>query len=436
MKLPLPSRADAAPVRQARVLVLLAIRNLRRHFRRTVLTGSAMAVGGAVMVFSFTFDDGSHQQWIDSGVRLGTGHVTVERPEFRMSRQIDDRLPADIRRAAEQALGFPDVASHIVATSARLNINGLASSADGARPAQIVAVDPIAETHFGMLDEQMVEGRYLEPGDELAACVGTELAASLGLDIGSRFVVQAQDTQGEITGQLLRVVGIFRSGSPAVDQMVIQIPLDTAGDWLQSANDVTNVGVVLDDNGATVRVAEALERALADPIARGEVRVMEWGESDPALAAAIAMDSFGNYVIHAFLFVVIGFGIVNTVLMSVMHRNREFGVLQALGLTPGQTATVVLVEGLMLSAVSGLVGVAAGLFGVWYFLGDGLDMTAITGELTFAGAVVDPVIVPLFLPGRIAGITVFILTIGILASIYPAWRAARIDVTEAMKFDR
>ena len=421
---------------QVRVIASLAMRNLRRHLRRSALTGSAMAVGGAVMVFSFTLDDGSHQQWIESAVRLGTGHVTVERPEFRASRRIDDRLTADIRRAVEEALSAPEIASHVIATSARLSINGLASSADGARPAQIVAVDPTAETDFGMFDEQTIEGRYLEPGDELAACVGAELAASLGLDVGSRFVVQAQDTQREIAGQLLRVVGIFRSGLPAVDQTMIQIPLNTAGEWLQSANDVTNVGAVLDDSGATARVAAGLERALAEPIARGEARVMGWRESDPALAAAIAMDSFGNYVIHGFLFVVIGFGIVNTVLMSVMHRNREFGVLQALGLTPSQTATVVLVEGLMLSAVSGLIGVGAGLFGMWYFLGDGLDMTAITGEITFSGAVVDPVIVPLFLPSRIAEITAFILCIGIAASIYPAWRAARIDVTEAMKFDR
>ena len=419
-----------------RVLVLLAMRNLRRHLRRTALTGSAMAVGGAVMVFSFTLDDGSHEQWIDSGVRFGTGHVTVERPEFRMSRQIDDRLTAEVRRAAEQALSAPEIASHVTATSSRLSINGLASSAAGARPAQIVAVDPIAESNFGVLDERLVEGRYLEPGDELAACIGAGLAASLDLDLGSRFVVQAQDTEHEIAGQLLRVVGIFRSGLAAADQTMIHIPLATAGEWLQSANDVTNVGIVLDDNGATVQVAEGLEQALAGPIARGEVRVMEWRESDPALAGAIAMDSFGNYVIHGFLFVIIGFGIVNTVLMSVMHRNREFGVLQALGLTPAETAAVVLVEGLTLSAISGLAGVAVGLLGMWYFLGDGLDMTAIMGELTFAGAVVDPVIVPLFLPGTIAGITAFILCIGIVASIYPAWRATRIDVTEAMKFDR
>ncbi len=423
----------------ARVLVVLAMRNLRRHLRRTVLTASAMIVGGALLVFTFAIGDGGHEQWIDSGVRLGNGHVTVERPEYRVSRRIDDRLAADVRRAAEQALAAPEVAPHVVATSAKLSINGLASSSAGARPAQIVAVDPVAETGFGMVDDQIVEGRYLEPDDRLAAYVGAELVDSLELRLGSRFVVQAQDTEREIAGQLLRVVGIFRSGVPAVDQMTIHIPLTTAGDWLGSQNDVTNVGVVLDGSAATALVRGHLERALADPVTRGDARVMGWREADPALAAAIAIDDFGAYLTNGFLFVIIGFGIVNTVLMSVMHRRREFGVLQALGLTPGQTGAIVLVEGLTLSAASGLLGVALGLAGTWYFFGAGLDMSAVMediGDMTFSGAVIDPVIVPLFATRRLLQIVTFILCIGAVASIYPALRAARVDVTEAMKFDR
>ena len=423
----------------ARVLVVLALRNLRRHLRRTVLTASAMIVGGALLVFSFTIGDGGHEQWIDSGVRLGNGHVTVERPEYRVSRRIDDRLAADVRRAAEQALAAPEVAPHVVATSAKLSINGLASSSAGARPAQIVAVDPVAETGFGMVDDQIVEGRYLEPDDRLAAYVGAELVDSLELRLGSRFVVQAQDTEREIAGQLLRVVGIFRSGVPAVDQMTIHIPLTTAGEWLGSRSDVTNVGVVLDGSAATALVRGHLERALADPVTRGDARVMGWREADPALAAAIAIDDFGNYLTNGFLFVIIAFGIVNTVLMSVMHRRREFGVLQALGLTPGQTGAIVLVEGLTLSAASGLLGVALGLAGTWYFFGDGLDMSAVMeniDDMTFSGAVIDPVIVPLFAARRLLQIVAFILSIGAVASIYPALRAARVDVTEAMKFDR
>ena len=418
---------------------MLAMRNLRRQLRRTLLTASAMIIGGGLLIFSLSFGDGSHEQWIDSGVRLGTGHVTVERPEFRVRRRIDDRLSADVRRAVEEAFASPELAPYVVATSSKLSINGLASSAAGARPAQIMAVDPVAESAFGMLDERVAEGRYLEPEDRLAAFVGAEMVESLELRLGSRLVVQAQDAEGEIAGQLLRVVGIFSSGVPEVDRALIHIPLNTAGEWLGSQQDVTNVGVLLNGSAATARVANRLERVLADPVGRGEARVMRWREADPALAAAVAIDDFGNYLVQAFLFTIIAFGVVNTVLMSVMHRHREFGVLQALGLTPGQTGAVVLIEGFTLTAISGLLGVGLGLLGTWYFLGDGLDLTAMMenmDEMTFSGVAVDPLIVPLFTVRRIVQVLVFILFVGAMASIYPALRASRIDVTEAMKFDR
>ena len=420
-----------------RVLLVLAWRNLRRNLRRTVLTASAMIVGGALLSFSFALGDGTHESWIESGVRMGAGHVTVERPEFRLSRRIEDRLSTDVRLTAEEALDALDIAQHVVAQSSKLTIKGLASSAAGARPAQIIAVDPASEAGFSTVDEQVVEGRYLEPDDRLAAYVAEGLAGSLELRLGSRLVVQAQDAEREISAQLLRVVGMFRTGVPEADQVLMHIPLATAGEWLGSDTDVTNVGVLVDDSAVVGQVADHLEQALAEPVARGEVRVMGWRESNPSLASAIAIDDFGNYLIYGILFTIIAFGVVNTVLMSVLHRHREFGVLQALGLTPGQTGAIVLVEGLTLTAASGLLGVGAGLFLTWYFLGDGLDFTALMGEeMTFSGVVIDPLIVPLFRVTRMAQIFAFMLVLGAVASVYPALRAARIDVTEAMKFDR
>lgn len=419
------------------VILMLALRNLRRQLRRSILTASAMIVGGWLLLFSFSLGDGTHETWIDSGVRMSGGHVTVERPEFRLSRKIEDRLSADVRSMTERALESPEIATHVVAQSARLTINALASSPAGARPAQVIAVDPLAEAPFSMFDDQVVEGRYLEPGDRLAAYVGIGLVESLDLRLGSRFVVQAQDTAQDISGQLLRVVGIFQSGMPEADQSVIHIPIQTGGDWLGSDRDVTNVGVVLVDSATVAAVATHLERVLAEPIAHGDASVLEWRESNPALYAAVAIDDFGNYLVYGILFTIIAVGIVNTVLMSVLHRHREFGVLQALGLTPGQTGAIVLVEGLTLTAISGVIGVSLGLLTTWYFFGDGLDFSSLIGEdMTFSGVVIDPVIVPLFRVSRLLQILTFILMIGAAASIYPARRAATIDTAEAMKFER
>ncbi len=431
---PAPTRPRSMHVR---TIIVLAMRNLRRQQRRTMLTAAVMVIGGALLIFAFALSDGTHENWIDSGVRTSSGHVTIEQPEFRLSRQIEDRLATDVRREAERALESPEISPHVVAVSSRLSISALASSAAGARPVQVLAVDPVAEARFSTLDDQVVEGRYLEPDDRLAAYIGVGLAASLNLRLGSRLVMQAQDTEQEIAGQLLRVVGIFRNGVPEIDQAVVHIPLQTAGEWLGSDRDVTNVGVVLTGSTAVAAVTAHLEHALVDPIERGDARVMGWREANPALAAAIAIDSFGNYLVFGILFIIIAFGIVNTVLMSVLHRHREFGVLRALGLTPGQTGTIVLVEGVTLTAVSGFIGVSLGLLTTWYFFSDGLDFSVLLSEeMTFSGVVIDPVMVPQFQLARVAQILTFILFIGAVASIYPALRAAKIDVAESMKFER
>ena len=329
------------------------------------------------------------------------------------------------------------IAERVLIATPQLTLGALASSAGGARPAQIVGVSPESEAEFTILDEKVSEGRYLESGDRLAAYVGAGLVESLELRLGSRFVVTAQDAEGEIAGQLLRVVGIFRTGVPEIDQALIHIPLTTAGEWLRSGNDVTNIAVLVEQSGQVEGLRRDLGRELAGPIEVGALTVMGWHEAMPELDAAVRIDDFGNYLFQGILFTIIALGIVNTVLMSVLHRYREFGVLQALGLTPGQTGSLVLIEGLILTALSGVIGIALGLFITWYFWSEGLDISGMWDEeWSFSGVVMEPVIVPYFRVARVIQALVFIVVIGALASLYPAYRAARIDVTEAMKFER
>jgi ABC-type lipoprotein release transport system permease subunit len=420
-----------------RVVSRLAVRNLRRHVRRSVLTSLAMIVGGALLMISLPLGDGTHEAWIESAVRMGGGHITIQNPDFRTSGKIDDRLPGDVRAAAEEALAQSGIAERVRIATPQFTLRGLASSASGARPAQIVGVDPESEAEFTILDEKATEGRYLEPGDRLAAYVGVGLVESLELRLGSRFVVTAQDADGEIAGQLLRVVGIFRSGVPEIDQALIHIPLETAGEWLQSGDDITNIAVLVELSGEVEGLRRDLGRELAGPIEVGALTVMGWREAMPTLDAAVRIDDFGNYLFQVILFTIIALGIVNTVLMSVLHRYREFGVLQALGLTPSQTGSLVLIEGLILTALSGVIGIALGLFITFYFWGDGLDISGMWNEeWSFSGVVMEPVIIPYFRVARVIQAFVFIVVIGALASLYPAYRAMRIDVAEAMKFER
>jgi ABC-type lipoprotein release transport system permease subunit len=417
-----------------RIRLRLALRNLWRQKRRTILSGSAMVLAMALLMFSRAIAEGGHEDWITSGVRMGGGHVSVQAPEYATRRTLDHRLSPEARAAVQDAVKEPQVQRRLVAAAPRLTVQGLASSTEAALPVAIMAVDPELERKFSALDEKLEEGRWLEPDDRLHAYIGARLAERLDLDEGSRFVLTAQDASGEISGQMVRVAGTFRSGIPEMDEGLVQMPLATAQEWLGVPGSVTEEGLLLRESRDVAPVERALGQALADW--SDQTVVLNWRESMPELNAAVRMDDWADYVFHLVLFVIAATAIVNTILMSVMYRTREFGVLRALGLERREVGEVVFIEGMILTAISGVVGMAIGAAVVWGFFRNGLDFSALWDmEMEAAGVVIDPVIVPRFAWNQILLSLFFILTIGSLSSIYPAWRATRIDVAEAMKFE-
>lgn len=429
---PLSSSARPRWGARAAIFLSLAVRNVRRNARRSLLTASAMTLGLAVLMWSKAISDGAHEAWVTGAVRLGTGHVAVEAPGFARSGGLADRLTAEQLGAAAAALRAPGVAPLVRAVAPRLTVSGLASSAEAAVPVRIEGVDPAAETAFSSLIGSTVGGAFLAPDDRLAAYVGVSLARRLALGVGSRLVLTAQGAGGEISGQLVRVVGTFRSGLPEIDEGLVYVPIGTARSWLGVPGAATALAVLLRSSRGTDRVVRALRRLVPAGIA-----VLSWQEAAPALASAIRIDDWSGYAFLLILLAIVALAILNAVLMSVLNRNREFGVLQALGLTKRETGVVVFTEGLLLSTASGVLGMAIGLGVTWLLWRHGIDFTALMqGDITFSGALVSPIIVPQFRASQVVLCLAATVTIGVAASLYPARQAGRIDVAEAMKFDR
>ena len=411
----------------------LAARNLIRERRRTLLSGLAMVIGMALLVFSRALAEGGHEEWIEAGVRLGNGHVSVQDPEYGRRRTIDRRLAPPTVDAVERAIASPGIERRLVAAAPRLSVQGLASSASSALPVAVTGVDPEAERHFSLIPEKLDDGRYLETDDRLRAFVGARLAERLDLDVGDRFVLTAQDASGEIVGQMARVAGTFRTGIPEADESIVQIPLSTAREWLDVPGAATSYDLLLRGSRDVRAVRSALRSQLADLGDAAEV--LTWRDAQPDLAAAVRMDDFADYVFHAILFGIAALAIINTILMSVMRRTREFGVLRALGLRRSEVGRIVFVEGLLLTLASGVTGMVLGLAGTWLLFRNGFDFSSFMNEdLTAAGVVIDPVVIPAFRITQVLASLAFIFAIGSLASLYPAWRATRVDVAEAMKF--
>ncbi len=414
------------------LLIKLALRNLRRQMRRSILTAAAMIIGLALLVFSLALAEGSHQDWIKGGSRMASGHITIQAPDFLRTKKIRHHLDVSQTESVRRMLEDTTLTDIIEAASPRLTILGLANSPANALPVLVLGVDHRIEPFFSQLNEKVVEGRYLEEGDRLQAFVGKTLAERLRLDIGSRFVLTAQDASGEMAGQLMRVVGIFSLGLPSADQGMIHIPITTAQSWLGLEESVTSFDILLESTEAE-EVAMATLGALEET---DGVDVIGWRESLPELNSAVAMDNFGNYIFHGILFAIITLAIVNTVLMSVLQRVREFGVLRALGLRRREAGMMVFFEGMLLTVLSGGIGITLGIGLTWGLFRNGLDFTALMDtDFSAAGTIISPIIVPQFTAGQIIAAVLSIVTIGALSSIYPAYRATKIDVAESMKFE-
>ena len=416
-------------------LTWLALRNLGREFQRSALTAAAMALGLALLIWSRSLADGAHEDWIDAGVRLGEGHVTFTTSGYRDSKSLDDRLsPAqlDVALGALGEVELPDAfAAAPPLASVRVETRGLASSPDGALPVFIVGVQPSVEPGFSRLGEEVVDGRYLEEGDRLHAFIGASLAERLGVRTGSRMVLTAQSVSGDIEGQLVRVVGTYRTGVQGLDESLVHIPLATARAWL-GVEGATSVAVLLPNSTFTDPVRGELDSATRPD----GIQVVGWPESLPDLYAALQLDDGGDWAFHVILFIIVALAILNAIFMSVLNRKRELGLLRALGLSGGETGLVVYIEGVLLTGASGIVGVALGMVIVFVFFRDGMDLSGLMpDDINFGGIAFDPVMVPVIQARHVVQSVLLTATIGLAASLFPAWHAARLDPAESVKVE-
>jgi ABC-type lipoprotein release transport system permease subunit len=402
------------------ILLRLAWRNLWRHPRRTLLTAGAVALGLALVLVFLGIQDGQHRQMIESAVRMGSGHVLVQVPGYHRRRGVDMQVPADtVGRVRAWAQGVSPAG--VEAVLPRAAVSGLLSSADGATGVSLLGIDPAAEARVSRLTSRIAEGRFLEAGDRGLVVVGRGVARVLRARPGSRVVLMAQGAgEGEIRSALFRVAGILETGLQEIDETLALAPLAAVQDLLALGGGVHQVALILEDQDAAPAVARAAGSAFP------ELEALTWADADPQLAAFIKIDDGGTYVFDAIFFVLIGFMLLNTLLMAVLERRREIALLGALGLGAGRRLAMVLLEALMLGTVGIAAGLALGLAGHAYFAGHGLPLAWFTSQsFEAAGVMLDPVWYSVLTPARVGGAVGLVFVLTLTLSLIPARHAAR-----------
>ena len=405
----------------------MAWRNLWRRKRRTLIT--AISIGfGVMLAVTFT---GSGDYWytnmINAGATMGLGHITIEPHGYNQTPSLDKRL-LNAGQIRKHVLTMPGVSNAIV----RIMGQAMFASASKTIGGMFLAVDPSQESpDQNLLLRSLIQGQLFPGTDGRGIVVGSKMAKKLNLRIGKKLVYTTTDVSGEIVSEIARVTGIFETGVGEVDGALVLLPINSVRAILHyDDEDATLVAVTVNDQRYAERIRDKIAVAVGNPLRE----VLTWKQTQTELAGIITMDKSGNYITQVLIGLLIAAGILNTLLMSVLERTREFGVMMAVGMSPATLFKLVLVESFWLA----LIGLAVGIIitAPWYTYLHyvGLDLSGAIGKDYSAGGVlVDPIFRIRLYKESIIAILSGVFSLTLLSGIYPAWRAGRTPPVESLK---
>ena len=405
------------------MLLRLASRNLWRNRRRTLLTLSAMVVSLALLTLSLGVFSGMLVDILSSTTEQYHGHLVITAEDYLDDRDMYKNFVADpdLLKKLEQ-----DEA--IVGISERLRGFGLVSHADSSYPAELLGIRPEMEQSVTNLHTRIVAGRYLLDDDTDGAVLGASLAKKLGVKANDELVFVTQAADGSIGNDLLIVRGIFNTGHSGHDNSLILVPQQ----WLQQVtaldSKIHEIAVAVKDPLMAATQAQQLATLLPT-----ELEATDWGELLPEMREAIASFDVSRFIFVVILYFATGLGILNTVFMSVMERTREFGILMAIGLRPGQVRMLVLLETFLLGLLGTLLGLALGLSLSYYMSKVGFDLSTWITPVTYAGGTIQPRLKAIFELRNFIDPAYMLLIVSLLAGLLPARRAAKLQPVEAIR---
>ena len=412
----------------------VAWRNLWRNRGRTLITASGLAFGYLSAVLMVGLTDGMSAELIENGTRLLVGQVQVHAhdylPERNMHRTVGGYEGTDLGAFLSRIESHADV----VAAAPRLYGGGLVSSGERTQAALLLGVDPDRESRVSVLLSRLEAGRLPRPGAR-EVLLGAELARQLELSPGDEVVVVAPAADGSMGNDLYTLVGLFRTGTPALDANYGVLAL---GDLqLLMAMDpgrVHEVALTVSRPWDTPAIASALDTHLASGPDEGgpRVAVKAWTELRPELAEAIGLMDSLNFIIVLIIFGMAVFGVANTMLIGTFERRKEFAVVRALGSANTGVSRTVVYEGVILGAVS----LVAGALLTWpllvWFHNAPPDLSAFIGGFSWSGSQWRPILrVEYSVDAPVISALALFFT-AIVAAVYPAWRATRVPPADAL----
>jgi len=403
----------------------MAWRNIWRNPRRSILTICAIVFACALLVFMLSLQFGSYYTMINFSVSIQTGYLQVQARGYHQEHHIQ-QVVSHPERVGRILAGIPEVRAFTYRASAF----SLVSSNQRTYGILVTGIEPDREARVSTLKSLVRRGEYLAPGDGAQALVGDLLARNLKVDVGDKLVMLGQGLDGSVAATVVTVKGIFSSGQEEFDRSSISIPLKTFQHVYSMGTAVHSVVVM----GRSLSDLAELKSEIA-----GQVRqlpdgrslvVLDWMELMPGLIQGIKIDLTSGVIFYLFLIIVVAFSILNTFVMAILERTREFGVMMALGTTPGRLIRLLLMESMTMTGIGLFCGIVAGALLTWYFQVHGIAVAG-ADEILKQYGIPDRIYPRLSLwsitigPGAVCIITFF-------TALFPALKVRRLRPVAAL----
>jgi ABC-type lipoprotein release transport system permease subunit len=402
-----------------RVILTLSWRNLWRNHRRTAIMLAAISVGVWAMIFMTALMRGMVDDMLHQGIRNLPGHIQIHHQGFRDDPSVVNSIDAP---TGELLAALNDPATKT--WTGRIKVPAVISSERDTRGISLLGVEPDAENRITGIAEQVIEGRFLEGDDDAGVVIGAKLAERLETRLGKRVVIMSQDPDNNIADRGFRIVGIYRAKLEALEEVNVYAARATLQKLLKIGDRVSEIAIVDED----FRDIEALYQRIS-AATPASLEIKAWYEIDNYLSSMLNMMDGFVLVWIIIIFLALSFGLVNTLVMAVFERTREIGLIQALGMRPSMIVYQILLESLLLLLIGLAIGNALAVATVLP-LESGLDVSSVAEGMAMMG--VSSMLYPNLTLDDMILANVVVIILGILTSIFPAWRAARLNPVQAI----
>lgn len=398
----------------------IAYRDLGRNRRRTLLTLLAVALGLALLIVMNGLISGVMEDSLQNSIHLQTGHVQLRAASYeteKMSLKWKDLLQEPAVLAVRAA-----AMSEVQAAAPVLWAGGVLSTGDDSAGLQLFGIDTESAL-YDPIRESMVDGGFLAADDRSGILIGKHLADNLGVGTGQKVVLTVVDANGKPDEGVFEIRGVFSTGVPVYDDSAVFMPLSKAQAFTGAGDRASAIMILLHKQGDADKVAATLRSA--------ETTTTTWEEMNKLVIETTQLAMSYYVMFDAIVILIVAVIIANTLLMGVFERIREMGILAALGMKGRQIMSMFLLEAAILGLAGIIAGILIGLAGVAYLAAVGIyigDTATSAGNFALGSTMYGR-----FEPGAIASLSFWTLVIVLLASLYPAWFAARREPVEALR---